>query len=115
MIDIDEPDVSVYNARSTPMVSYPGDYSVSDRCACIRTAVSSPTSDAVPERYSFSFAFNPPWDPNWTIEERRKEECRRICWSALNLIANYTAQCAAFHQDPIELHLMEPANVSKAQ
>ena len=76
-----------------------------------RAIMESMPSTAPPAHYSFSFSFNPPWDPNWTIDECRKEEARRVCWSALNLIANCTAQCVAFHQEPIDLALMEPSNV----
>lgn len=118
MIDMDDPDVSLYRNRSIPVVALPSGYQFPPQCSCVCSAISTgtrtppPLPNGLPERFSFNFAFNPPWDPNWTIQERRAEECRRVCWSALNLVANYTAQCAAFHQEPVELRLMEPANVS---
>ena len=112
-IDMDDPEVCVYQPRRIPLVTYPDRYERPAGCGCVRGATHSPPTDVPPERYSYSFSFNPPWDPLWSDAEKRREECRRICWSALNLIANYTAQCAAFHEDPLDLRLMEPANVSR--
>ena len=112
MMDIDDPDVPTYSARSVPMVNLGEGYVVPRACGCIRGTVNSPPLNGTSERFSYSFGYNPPWDPQWPITEQRKEEFRRVCWSAVNLISNYTSQCAAFHQEPIELHLMEPANVS---
>ncbi|OBZ70695.1 hypothetical protein A0H81_09311 [Grifola frondosa] len=40
----------------------------------------------------------------------RKEECRRLCWSALTLVASHTAQCSAFHEEPLDLALSNPSN-----
>lgn len=112
MIDIGDPDVCNYNPRSIPVVYFPSGYTSPDRCRCVGSASSPQTPTSPPTRYSFNFSYAPPWDEHAPVEERRKEECRRICWAALSLIANYTAQCAAFHQDPIELTLTEPSNVS---
>ena len=111
MIDIDDREVCTYSPRSIPVVYHPSGYAPPERCGCIRGAASPQSPASPPTRYSYSFSHTPPWDEQAPVEERRREECRRICWSALNLIANYTAQCAAFHQDPIELSLMEPSNV----
>ena len=111
MADMDDPDVCVYSPRTIPMVYYPAGYASPESCTCISTTSPSISSTAPPQYYSFSFSFNPPWDPNWTVSEILREESRRICWSALNLIANYTAQSVAFHQSPLDLHLMEPSNV----
>ncbi|KIP09470.1 hypothetical protein PHLGIDRAFT_126340 [Phlebiopsis gigantea 11061_1 CR5-6] len=110
MIDIDDREVCSYNPRSIPIVYYPSGYAPPERCGCIRGASSPQSPSSPPTRFSFSFSYTPPWDEHAPVEERRREECRRICWSALNLVANYTAQCAAFHQEPIELSLTEPSN-----
>jgi len=39
-----------------------------------------------------------------------KEACRRLCWSALNLVASYTSHCIAFRKEPTDLYLTDPAN-----
>ncbi|KAH6883720.1 hypothetical protein BKA70DRAFT_1125789 [Coprinopsis sp. MPI-PUGE-AT-0042] len=38
--------------------------------------------------------FIPPWPQEWTPEQIRAEEARRLCWSALDLVSAYLAQCA---------------------
>ncbi|KAF8993841.1 hypothetical protein BDQ17DRAFT_1311941 [Cyathus striatus] len=50
-----------------------------------------------------------PWDRNWTSEEVRDEEIRRLCWSALSLASSYSAQCAAFNKRPPKLNLNDPS------
>lgn len=54
----------------------------------------------------------PAWDDNWSEAEVRKEGCRRLCWSALALIAGHTSYATAEKRIPPELFLREPANVS---
>ncbi|EKM54774.1 uncharacterized protein PHACADRAFT_258850 [Phanerochaete carnosa HHB-10118-sp] len=112
MTDMNDPDACIYSPRTIPMVFHPAGYASPEMCSCIRSATTAPSmaSAVPPQHYSFSFAFNPPWDPNWADVDIVKEESRRICWSALNLIANYTAQSVAFHQSPLDLGLMEPSN-----
>lgn len=39
--------------------------------------------------------FTPAWRPDWTPMEIRKEECRRLVWSTLTLIAGYTTYRSA--------------------
>ncbi|THH31408.1 hypothetical protein EUX98_g2788 [Antrodiella citrinella] len=97
--DIADPDATNFAERSVPSVII-DHYTTPKRCCCFNVPLGA---------HEFSFAYNAPWDPDWTPEERRKEECRRICWSALTLIANHTALCAAFHLEPLELELAEPA------
>ncbi|CAE6404179.1 unnamed protein product [Rhizoctonia solani] len=50
------------------------------------------------------------WDPNWNEAEIRREESRRLVWSALTLAAGFTAHDAAFAKDPTELHIIDAAN-----
>lgn len=94
-----DPDVIRCDPHSVPSVNI--GQVPPKRCCCFH----------VPLPQDFSFAYNPPWDPDWDANEMRKEECRRICWSALTLIATHTAQCAAFHQDPLPLKLSDASQV----
>lgn len=111
MIDMNDSDVCVYSPRTIPMVYHPPGYVSPRTCACVTGSPAPPIHPhSPPQHYTLSFSFNPPWDPNWSVAEIAREESRRICWSALNLIANYTAQSVAFHQSPLDLYLMEPAN-----
>lgn len=104
MIDIDDADVCMFAPGGVPVVYLPQGYVSPNRCNCTNQ-LTSPV-----DHNSLYLASNPSWDTS--PEEMRKEECRRICWSALNLVASYTAQCAAFHEEPLELYLTEPSNVS---
>ena len=112
MTDFGDADVCQYSPRSIPAIFFAPGYRVPDRCGCVRTASVPQVPTGPPQRFEFSFSYNPPWDEQASLQERRKEECRRISWAALNLIANYTAQRVAFHQEPMELNLMESSNVS---
>lgn len=110
-IDFYDPDVSDFTGSAIPIVDFPIGYETPTRCNCL-TLPSSPITSVSPTHFDFSFSFNSPWDPNWTGEEIQKEECRRICWSALALVSNHTAHSAAFHERPLDLQLADPRNVS---
>ncbi|KAI0338268.1 hypothetical protein BDW22DRAFT_1415626 [Trametopsis cervina] len=107
MIDMEDGDVCMFQVASPPCVYLPPTYEAPRRCNCSPLLAANAVSP-VEHNYNYQTS-RPAWDPA-SPEELRKEECRRICWSALNLVASYTAQCAAFHQEPIELYLTEPSN-----
>lgn len=88
----------------------PNGYRAPRRCSCVYSPA-SPNLHGL-DTTSMSFTYNPPWDPNWSDTEIHQEECRRLCWGALTLYANHSAQCMAFHEDPLNLKLSEPSNVS---
>lgn len=100
--DAHDPDTPRYTTRGVPSVNIPA---MDKHCRCL-----GPTANQELQS-GFSFTFNPPWGTDWTLEEIRKEECRRICWSALTLVSSHTSQCAAFHEEPLHLQLAEPSNV----
>ncbi|KAF9455732.1 hypothetical protein BDZ94DRAFT_1277462 [Collybia nuda] len=96
----------MFPADSVPMVHI--DASISDspnrKCTCI------PADAAQPPNPFTSWSYILPWDSSWTDSQIRDEECRRLCWSALNLICNYISQCAAFDIDPPEFYLGDSRN-----
>ncbi|KAI0088094.1 hypothetical protein BDY19DRAFT_891709 [Irpex rosettiformis] len=106
MIDVEDPDVCMFSPDSPPVVCIP-DYQTPQSCDC--TSALATNGIFGEDRNSLFQPSSLPWDEEFP-EEMRKEECRRICWSALNLIASYTAQCAAFHQEPMELYLTDAVN-----
>ncbi|PBK84181.1 hypothetical protein ARMGADRAFT_1000409 [Armillaria gallica] len=108
-IDTNDPEVSFFPQRGVPVVLVPGldtfSHSPHERkCSCIPTDASHP-----PDPFN-TWSYPLPWDSSWSTNEIRDEECRRVCWSALGLIANYTLQCAAFDRDPPKLFLSSPSN-----
>ncbi|KAI0694263.1 hypothetical protein BC835DRAFT_1015031 [Cytidiella melzeri] len=107
MIDMDDEGVSMFNIDSPPIVFIQQTYDPPKKCDCSPLLAANAVSP-VDNNYTYQES-KPCWDPS-SSEEMRNEECRRICWSALNLIASYTAQCAAFHQEPKEFYLTEPSN-----
>ncbi|KAI0661402.1 hypothetical protein C8Q70DRAFT_911816 [Cubamyces menziesii] len=116
LTSVDRDDASASSFRSPgpsrrvpPIVELPRGYRRPTHCTC----VAYPPSPGLPmnqNHLSQSWSFNPPWDPQWTETEIRKEECRRLCWCALTLVSVYTAHCSAFHIEPIELTLADPSN-----
>ncbi|OCH89059.1 hypothetical protein OBBRIDRAFT_733272 [Obba rivulosa] len=106
-LDVNDPDSSIFTPRAVPVVYLPPSHHSPSQCTCL----APPGSPNVnPDAMAFSFSFNPPWDPSWTDSEARREECRRLCWAALTLVASYTAQCTAFHEEPLELALSDSSN-----
>jgi hypothetical protein len=53
----------------------------------------------------------PTWNSEWTEGEIKKEECRRLCWSALMLISGHTSYAAAVNWRHSDYFVMEPSNV----
>ncbi|KAG8714331.1 hypothetical protein FRC11_008894, partial [Ceratobasidium sp. 423] len=76
-------------------------------CACHALSIACTTTHGQLTPFWVSA---PGWDPNWNEAEIRREESRRLVWSALTLAAGFTAHDAAFAKDPTELHIIDAAN-----
>ena len=107
-MDRDDRFASSFLPRDVPIVYTPDGYMLPDRCSCL---LFTPTSTPFPDPLSVTASCEAPWDNNASDNDIRKEECRRLCWSALSLISSYTAHCSAFHMEPVELSLADPSNV----
>ncbi|KAL4078296.1 hypothetical protein V8B97DRAFT_1936553 [Scleroderma yunnanense] len=118
-MDSNEPEVSTFTPNIVPIArrrtfgSTPKDNvrssPIAHKCSCISFPSNSPV---MPDQYSSFWIFTPPCDSHWNSEEADKEDCRRLCWSALSLVAGYTSRCLAFRKEPSELFMTDPANVS---
>ena len=107
-LDSNDPDVSSFKPHHVPSVntrSSSGPKDPTQKCSCIPL---HPNTNLPPDHFSSSWSYAPPWDPSWTPTEGYKEECRRLCWSALTLIAGHTSQSAA---EPSQFYLTDPSNV----
>lgn len=113
-LDENDPDVPAFYPNEVPVILTPGYDPVPERCGCHGHSLSSPTMGEQ-GIYATSFTYHPPWCEDGAHVDNRKEECRRICWSALSLMSSYTATCAVFHQKPVSLRLTDPSNVSISQ
>ncbi|KAH9949097.1 hypothetical protein B0H21DRAFT_169579 [Amylocystis lapponica] len=107
-IDAHDPDASTFSPHAVPVVYVSDNYRSSKKCVC-HTLSPGTVVDPLDE-CSTCFAFAAPWDPHWSDTEIRKEECRRLCWGALSLVANYMLQCSAFRQEPQDFALSDPCN-----
>ncbi|KAI0345770.1 hypothetical protein BDW22DRAFT_911768 [Trametopsis cervina] len=55
----------------------------------------------------------PAWKTDTSDAEIRRDECRRVVWSAVTLVAGYTSFVAATNAIPsLDLYLMEPSNIA---
>ena len=57
------------------------------------------------------WASTPMWNQEWTEGEIKKEECRRLCWSALMLVSGQTSYADAVNWRIPDFFMVEPSNV----
>lgn len=107
-LDAADPEVSTFALKAVPVVQDRRTYNSPEKCACPR----SPLDDPVTHALLPSWASVPPWEPSWSPAEVIKEECRRLCWSALSIISCQSVTSSAFDKDPPDFFLSNPANVS---
>jgi len=99
-LDARDPDI-LDHSTGVPTVANPRP--PPKQCDCAATA---PPGDG-----SNTWSFQPTWDPLWTEADVKSEETRRLCWSALILVANHTTARAAEQREPLNLFLADSSNV----
>ncbi len=99
-LDASDPD-TLDHSTGVPTVANPRP--PPKQCDCAATAAPGDGSNT----WSFQLAR----DPLWTEADVKSEETRRLCWSALILVANHTAERAAEQREPLNLFLADPSNV----
>ncbi|KAI0058726.1 hypothetical protein BV25DRAFT_1810152 [Artomyces pyxidatus] len=100
-IDIHDPD-RLDHSTGVPLVVRTSAYLPNKECACI--------VEMTPVQWDKSMSFTPGWDPVWSPAEVQNEETRRLCWSALILVANHTVTAAASQRKPLDLYLIDSSN-----
>ncbi|KDR67042.1 hypothetical protein GALMADRAFT_1133694 [Galerina marginata CBS 339.88] len=106
-IDTNDRDVCLFSPNNVPMVLPEGgvdSYNEDRKCSCF-----PPDAIEPPDPFS-NRPYILPWDSNWSADEIRDEEIRRLCWSALSLVSEYVAQCEAFNDEPPRFYLSDPSN-----
>jgi hypothetical protein len=114
ILDSNDPDVSSFKPHHVPSVktrSGSGPKDTSQKCSCIPLP---PNANLPADHYSSTWSYAPPWDAHSSPNEIYKEECRRLCWSALSLVAGHSSQSAAFDKEPAQFFLTDPGNVRAA-
>ncbi|KAJ7167044.1 hypothetical protein C8R46DRAFT_1095851 [Mycena filopes] len=103
-LDIMDQGVARFANNSVPIVTVPyRPHQYERKCSCM-----PPGSPPPDNTQTWSSPLR--WDPMWTANEVRSEECRRLCWSALSLATSYLIQCAAFDREMPVLELSNPAS-----
>ncbi|KAL0569731.1 hypothetical protein V5O48_012229 [Marasmius crinis-equi] len=92
-IDIDDPDVCRFTPNTVPSVQVSSDKALSRRCQCIPSDAQEPPDN----RSSWSYPLS--WNPSWTDVQAKDEECRRVCWAALSMVASYSVHVAALDDE----------------
>ena len=117
-IDAADTSASVFAPRAVPTVPtqrssqapiLQGETQPQQSCAC--QALSLGHNWPMASNFTPLWLHTAAWDQAWSEAEIRKEESRRLCWSALALAAAHTSHAAAFSQAPLDFYLIQPSNV----
>lgn len=110
-IDADEPSVSVFTPRAVPSVPVASHARVrrQEGCSCHSLTLGQISRSS--HEHTPLWVATAAWNPDWTLAEIRKEESRRLCWSALSLAAGHTSHAAAFSSPALDYFCIQPANV----
>ncbi|KAF8526163.1 hypothetical protein JB92DRAFT_2700846 [Gautieria morchelliformis] len=106
-IDANEPSVTVFSPHTVPAVP---STRVSRQKGCSCRALTLGQVSRSSHDHTPLWAATAAWNPEWTVAEIRKEESRRLCWSALQLAASHTSHAAAFAQSPLDYFCIQPSN-----
>ncbi|KAI0319115.1 hypothetical protein OF83DRAFT_1170514 [Amylostereum chailletii] len=99
-LDINDPHALDFSNGVPTIARAPG-FTLPKKCDCVHYTDPS---------QSGSMSYLPVWDQSWSTAECRNEETRRLCWSALMLVANHTVACAAVQRAPMNLFLGDSSN-----
>jgi hypothetical protein len=125
-VDMDDPASTRFSPRSVPSVMFASQSSATNLslntgvdntrspylrqgCSCASRSLGQRWAAA--HEYTPLWLSSPAWDSSWSEAEIRKEACRRLCWSTLELTAGHTAYVTSAYRTPSELFVLEPANV----
>jgi hypothetical protein len=140
-LDANNPTASTFARNAVPVVEVSSEENVStSKCHQNSMSVSSPTQQYTKQQQSLIdptipdsgcpcdklslgsqwpeahkqvpfWASTPMWNREWSEGEIKKEECRRVRWSALMLASGQTSFADAVNWRPQDLFMAEPSNV----
>jgi len=110
-IDADHPCVTTFGQQSVPSIPIPDTARVSRQKGCSCRVLTLGQVSRSSHEHTPLWTATAAWNPDWTIPEIRKEESRRLCWSALQLAAGHTSHAAAFSAPPLDYYCIQPSNV----
>ncbi|KAI5121039.1 hypothetical protein M0805_008615 [Coniferiporia weirii] len=77
-------------------------------CPCSELSLGRNWPDA--REYTPFWLYTPAWNATWSVGEVRREECRRLCWNALYLLAGYTSYRISCGLSILDLSIIHPSN-----
>ncbi|PCH40106.1 hypothetical protein WOLCODRAFT_98280 [Wolfiporia cocos MD-104 SS10] len=106
---------SVRAARHNPRAFYAAQHALPPRtppapagCWCSPYTLGEVSPEMV--ELAPAWSHTPAWLSEWTEAEMHREECRRLVWSSVMLVAGYTSYNAAYAFPQLDLYIMEPSN-----
>ncbi|KZT73776.1 hypothetical protein DAEQUDRAFT_661448 [Daedalea quercina L-15889] len=131
-LDADDPRVTVFASRSAPVVSSdpqqqrhrePAEFIATQqvpqmplpsnaqaKCWCASYTLWNMSPDAMELAPLWSHTAG--WLADWTEGDIRREECRRLVWSSIIMVAGYASYNTATGKLTPELSLMDPSNLA---
>ncbi|KIJ54399.1 hypothetical protein M422DRAFT_222008 [Sphaerobolus stellatus SS14] len=109
-IDADHPNVSKFAQRGVPIVPIAENARVSRQNGCSCRSLTLGSVSRSSHEHTPLWTATAAWNPDWNIAEIRKEESRRLCWSALQLAAGHTSHAAAFSTASFDYYCIQPSN-----
>ena len=127
LVDADDPNATMFSPGSVPIVFppkrkvwFPDEPQTRDSpdgnengCSCHQITLGEQWSSAA--EHAPLWGSTPAWDESWTEGEIRKESCRRLCWSSMNLAAGHISYTTAHRSQGLDLFISDPANVSQSR
>jgi len=124
-LDAHDPVASVFVPRSVPSVtlpvaSYPSPVTPTalqptGGAGCSCSALSLGQNWSLTAKYTPLWGYTAAWPVEWDESEIRKEESRRLVWSALSLASAHNSHDSAFSEVPLDFHVIQPHNVSQVR
>ncbi|KAJ6475057.1 hypothetical protein C8R47DRAFT_986425 [Mycena vitilis] len=125
LVDLNDPTTSTFSPGKVPAVTsgsrlalngygrgYPYSSALpvsTDRgCSCSSLTLKDHWPEAL--EYTPLWAQTPAWNTSWSESEIRKESCRRLCWSSMNLAAGHSAYSSANRGHSVKLFIADPSN-----
>ncbi|KAN0102410.1 hypothetical protein V8E52_011968, partial [Russula decolorans] len=118
-LDANNPNASTFSRNAVPIVEVSSEkYQQSlidttipeSRCPCDKLSLGSQWPEA--HKQVPLWASTPMWNREWSEGEIKKEECRRVRWSALMLVSGQTSFADAVNWRILDLFMVEPSNYS---
>ena len=91
--------------------SIPHDHNSSDTAACFCSLVVISRTSPTSRKITPGWCSMPGWDQDWSVMETKREEGRRLVWSALILGIGQMNEATVVGERPLDLNMSKPWQV----